>query len=78
MKISFRKQIAKVLYNFFSNIFKTLGMSDYMHSHLLPKEVNDPTLRAKMNYRNHPSVLTILDKKTILYLHFLMLLRKRF
>ena len=54
--------VAKVLNNFFSNIVKTLGISDYMHSHPLAKEVNDPTLRAIMKYRNHPSVLTILDK----------------
>ena len=43
-------------------IVKTLGISDYMHSHPLAKEVNDPTLRAIMKYQNHPSVLTILDK----------------
>ena len=54
--------VAKVLNNFFSNIVKTLGISDYMHSHPLAKEVNDPTLRAIMKYRNHPSVLTILGK----------------
>ena len=33
-----------------------------MYSHPLAKEVNNPTLRAIMKYRNHPSVLTILDK----------------
>ena len=33
-----------------------------MHSHLLAKEVNDPTLRGVMKYWNHLSVLTILDK----------------
>ena len=41
---------------------KTLGISDYTHSHPLAKEVNDPTLRAIMKYQNHPSVLTILAK----------------
>ena len=30
--------------------------------HQLAKEVNDPTLRAIMKYRNHASVLAILDK----------------
>ena len=54
--------VAKVLNNFFSNIVKTLGISDYMHSHTFAKEVNDPTLRAIMKYRNHPSVLRILNK----------------
>ena len=54
--------VAKVLNNFFSNIVKTLGISDYMHSHPLTNEVNDPTLRAIIKYRNHPSVLTILYK----------------
>ena len=54
--------LAKFQHNFFSNIVKTLGISDYMHSHPLAKEVNDPTLRAIMKYRNHPSVLTILGK----------------
>ena len=71
--------LAKFQHNFFSNIVKTLGISDYMHSHPLAKEVNDPTLRAIMKYRNHPSVLTILGKyKNNSYLHFLMLLKKRF
>ena len=71
--------VAKVLNNFFSNIVKALGISDYMHSHPLAKEVNDPTLRAIIKYRNHPSVLTILGKyKNNSYLHFLMLLKKRF
>ena len=32
-----------------------------MHSHPLGKEINHATLRAIMKYRNHPSVLTILD-----------------
>ena len=41
---------AKVLNNSFSNIVKTLGISDYMHSHPLAKKVNDPTLRAIMKY----------------------------
>ena len=50
--------VAKVLNNFFSNIVKTLGIN----SHPLVKEVNDPTLTAILKYRNHPSVLTILDK----------------
>ena len=54
--------VAKVLNNFFSNIVKTLGISDYMHSHPLAKEVNDPTLRTIMKYQNHPSVLTIPGK----------------
>ena len=54
--------VAKVLDNFFSKIVKTLGISGYMHGHPLAKEVNDPTLRAIIKYRNHPSVFTILDK----------------
>ena len=54
--------VAKVQNNFFSNTVKTLGISHYMHSHPLAKEVNDPILRAIMKYRNYPSVLTTLDK----------------
>ena len=53
--------VANNLNNFFSNIATTLGISDYMNSHPLAKEVNDPTLRPIIKYRNHPSVLTILD-----------------
>ena len=53
--------VANNLNNFLSNIVTTLGISDYMHSHPLVKEVNDPTLRLVIKYRNHPSVLTILD-----------------
>ena len=40
--------VAKVLNKLFSNIVKTLGISDYMDSHPLAKEVDDPTLRAIM------------------------------
>ena len=54
--------VAKVLNNFFSNIVKTLEISDDMHSHPLAKEVNAPSMRAIMKYQNHSSVLTILDK----------------
>ena len=55
--------VANVLNNFFSNIVKTLRISDYMHIHALGEVVNDPpTLKAIMKYGNHPSVLTILDK----------------
>ena len=53
--------VAKVLNNLFSNIVKTLGILDYMRSHSLATEVNDLTLKAIMKYRNHASVLTILD-----------------
>ena len=71
--------VSKVLNNFFSNIVKKLGVSDYMHSHPLATEVNDLTLRAIMKYRNHPSVLAILDKyKNNSILHFLILLKKKF
>ena len=42
--------VTKVLNNFFSNIVRTLGISDYVHIHPLAKEVNDPTLRAIMKY----------------------------
>ena len=34
--------------NFFSSTVKTLAILDYMHSHPLAKEVNDPTSRAIM------------------------------
>ena len=54
--------VAKVLNNFFSNIVRALGISDYTHSHPLAKEVNDPTLRAIIKSRNHPSALTIPEK----------------
>ena len=57
-----QSSVAKVLNNLFSNIVKTLGISDYIHSHTLAKEVNDHTLRAIMKYRNHPNVLAVLDK----------------
>ena len=71
--------VAKVLNNFSSNIVKTVGISDYMHSHPLAKEVNDPTLTAIMKYRNYPSVLTILDKhkNNSIFTLSLMLLKKR-
>ena len=40
------ESVPKVLNTFFFNNVKTIGISDYIHSHPLSKEVNDPTLKA--------------------------------
>ena len=69
--------VAKTLNNFYSSIVETFGISDYMLRDSLAKVVNNSALRAIMKYQNHRSVLTILDRRAILYLRFLTLIKKR-
>ena len=53
------KEIAKVLNDFFSNIIKTLNIPKKDHTDSI---VENPTLKAILKYRKHPSILAIKRK----------------
>ena len=53
------KEIAKVLNDFFSNIIKTLDIPKKDHIDSVIENIRDPTLKAKLKYRKHPSILAI-------------------
>ena len=53
------KEIAKVLNDFFSNIIKSLNIPKKDHTNSIVENVRDPTLKAILKYRKHPSILAI-------------------
>ena len=53
------KEIAKVLNDFFSNIIKTLNIPKKDHTDSIVENVRDPTFKAILKYRKHPSILAI-------------------
>ena len=48
------QETAKVLNDFFSNVIKTLNISQANHSDLNFENVRDPTLIVILKYRHHP------------------------
>ena len=65
------KEIAKVISNFFSNIIKTSSIRQKNHADSIIENVRDPTLKAILKYRKHPSILAIKKRlKVVLYLPF--------
>ena len=65
------KEIAKVRSNFFSNIIKTSSIRQKNHADSIIENVRDPTLKAILKYRKHPSILAIKKRlKVVLYLPF--------
>ena len=56
------KEIAKVLNDFFSNIIKSLNIPKKDHTNSIVENVRDPTLKAILKYRKHPSILAIKRK----------------
>ena len=56
------KEITKVLNDFFSNIIKTLNIPKTDHTNSIIENIRDPTLKAILKYRKHPSILAIKRK----------------
>ena len=52
-------ETAEGLNNFFSNIVQNLDISRYSKDKPLANHTNDKTLKAILNYRNHPSIIAI-------------------
>ena len=55
-------ETAEVLNNFFSNIVKDLKIPEYENLDRSFENVEDPVLRAILNYKNHPSITVIKEK----------------
>ena len=53
---------AEILNNFFSNRVQNLDISRYSNDEPLVSNTNDATLKAILEYRNHPSIITIRNK----------------
>ena len=53
---------AEVLNSFFSNIVKNLKIPQYSNFDPNAQNIEDPTLKAIVKYKNHPSILTIQAK----------------
>ena len=69
------KGMTKVLNVFFSNIIKTLNVPKN-HTDSITEDIRDPTLKAMLKYRKHPSILAI-KRKMVLYLLLIILQRRR-
>ena len=50
---------AEVFNSFFLNIVKTLKIPQYLNSDSIAQIIEDPTLKAIVKYKIHPSTLTI-------------------
>ena len=56
------KERAEVFNNFFGNIVKNLNISQYSDFDPIIEKVKDPTLKAILKYKKHPSILAIRTK----------------
>ena len=52
-------ETAKVLNTFFGNIVKNLEINQYSNFDPVTNHVKDPTLRAILKYKDHPSIVSI-------------------
>ena len=52
-------ETAEVFNNFFSNIVQNLKISRHTNEEPIVSNINDPTLKAILKYRNHPSITAI-------------------
>ena len=55
-------ETTEVFNNFFSNIVQNLKVSRYTNEEPIVSNINDPTLKAILKYRNHPSITAIQNK----------------
>ena len=56
------KETAEVFNNFFGNIVKNLNISQYSDFDPIIENIKDPTIKAILKYKKHPSILTIRTK----------------
>ena len=56
---------AEVLNNFFSNIVQNLNIARYTSEESFVDNISDPTLKAILKYKNHPSIIVIRKKYKI-------------
>ena len=53
---------AEVFNSFFSNIVKNIKIPQYSNFDPIAQNIEDPTLKALVKYKSHPSILTIQAK----------------
>ena len=53
---------AEVFNNFFSNIVKNLKIPQYSNFDHIAQNIEDPTLKTIVKYKNHPSIYAIQAK----------------
>ena len=53
------EEVAKELSNFLANAVKNLNIPNYENSDFLAENIDDPTIKAIVKWRNHPSILAI-------------------
>ena len=56
------KRTATVFNNFFSNIITNLGIPQYIEEEPISQNIDDPLMKAIVQYRNHPSIAAIKGK----------------
>ena len=52
-------ETAETLNNFFSNIVKKLNIPKFNSNNSVTENIKDPVIKAILQYKNHPSILTI-------------------
>ena len=69
------EEVTKERNNVFANAVQSLNISNYENCDSLAQKIDDPTLKAIIKWRNHPSILTIATeyKKEQIFLSILFL-----
>ena len=58
------EEVAKELNNFLANVVKNLNIPNYEYCDSLAESIDDPTLKAIAEWRNHSSILAIASAYT--------------
>ena len=64
------KQNAELLNIFFSNAVRNLKISRFSNTNPLAERLSDPTLKAILKYKNHPSIVAIRNANDNSHFHF--------
>ena len=64
------EQNAELLNIFFSNAVKNLKIPRFSNTNPLAERLNNPTLKAILKYKNHPSIVAIRNANNNSHFHF--------
>ena len=64
------EQNAELLNTFFSNAVKNLKIPRFSKTNPLAERLSDPTLKAILKYKNHPSIVAIRNANNNSHFHF--------
>ena len=62
---------AELLNLFFSKAVKNLKIPEFSDTNPLAERLSDPTLKAILKYKNHPSIVTIRNANNNSHFHFI-------